>query len=56
MKTCVSMECPFIHYCKEYNFLVDREGGCSAQKAILQGARKIERERRKEGRKNGKNI
>ncbi len=41
MKTCVSMNCPFLKHCKDYNFLVDREGGCKTQKAILDAAVKM---------------
>ena len=35
MNTCVSMNCPFINYCKEYNFLVDRGEQCKTQNKIL---------------------
>ena len=41
MKTCVSMNCPFSKICVDYNFLVDREGGCKTQKAILDAAVKM---------------
>lgn len=53
MKTCVSIECPFIHYCKDYNFLVDRGNGCSTQREIMEAAEKLKRQRRKEGKRNG---
>ena len=41
MKTCVSMNCPFSKVCMDYNFLVDREGGCKTQKAIVDAAIKM---------------
>lgn len=46
MKTCVSIECPFMWYCKDYNFLVDREGGCKTQDQILQQAEKLKKQRK----------
>lgn len=33
--TCVSMNCPFISVCKDYNFLVDRPFGCGIYRRIL---------------------
>ena len=45
--TCVSMSCPFILVCKEYNFLVDRGEKCDTQEAILRQAKKLEKQRRK---------
>lgn len=47
MNTCVSMGCPFILVCKEYNFLVDRGEKCETQEAILRQAKKLEKQRRK---------
>lgn len=41
MKTCVSMNCPFLNHCKDYNFLVDHEGGCKTQDAIRKAAEKM---------------
>lgn len=41
MATCVSMKCPFILYCKHYNFTVDRTGGCEVQKQILGAAKEL---------------
>lgn len=41
MKTCVSMNCPFLDHCKDYNFLVDRDGGCKTQKAIIDAAARM---------------
>ena len=35
MVTCCSMNCPFITYCKDYNFIVDRTGGCETQKSLI---------------------
>lgn len=45
--TCVSMSCPFILVCKEYNFLVDRGEKCEIQENILRQAKKLEKQRRK---------
>lgn len=56
MKTCVSIECPFIHYCKDYNFLVDRGNGCSTQREIMEAAEKLKRQRRKEGADNEQDL
>ena len=47
MNTCVSMSCPFILVCKEYNFLVDRGEKCDTQENILIQAKKLEKQRRK---------
>ena len=41
MKTCVSMNCPFLNHCKDYNFLVDHEGGGKTQDAIRKAAEKM---------------
>ena len=38
METCVSINCPFIAICKDYNFLIDRAGGCETQKRIVEAA------------------
>ena len=45
--TCVSMGCPFILVCKEYNFLVDRGEKCDTQENILRLAKKLEKQRKK---------
>lgn len=46
METCVSMNCPFMMYCREYNFQIDRTGGCDTQRKILHAARQlVEREK-----------
>lgn len=34
MNTCVSLSCPFISYCRFYNFLVDRGERCAIQQEI----------------------
>lgn len=47
LRTCISMNCPFIEICKDYNFLVDREKGCKTQNKIIDLAAK-EVNRRKE--------
>ena len=47
--TCVSMSCPFILVCKEYNFLVDRGEKCETQEDILRQAKKLEKQRKKSG-------
>lgn len=41
MNTCVSMNCPFIFCCKEYNFLVDRGSGCNIQNRIIKVSEKL---------------
>lgn len=46
--TCVSMSCPFIMVCKEYNFLVDRGEKCETQEDILRQAKKLEKQRSRE--------
>lgn len=47
MNTCVSMSCPFILVCKEYNFLVDQGDKCETQEDILRQAKKLEKQRKK---------
>lgn len=46
MKTCVSLECPFIWYCNQYNYLIDRGDHCDHQDQILRQAKKLEKIRR----------
>lgn len=41
MKTCVSMSCPFISYCRFYNFLVDRGERCPIQQEIVSRAKTL---------------
>lgn len=44
--TCVTLDCPFIWYCKEYNFLVDRGQHCEHQDQILLQAKRLMKQRR----------
>lgn len=44
--TCVSMNCPFIPYCKDYNFLVDRNPKCQTQEKILLAAKHLQATKR----------
>jgi hypothetical protein len=44
MNTCVSINCPFIRYCNEYNFLVDRGEKCNIQDEIIKSAEKYKKE------------
>ena len=39
MNTCVSMKCPFIGYCKDYNFLVDRGEKCDTMARLVRAAK-----------------
>ena len=48
MNTCVSMGCPFISVCKEYNYLVDQGEKCKTQENILRQAKKLEKQRSRE--------
>ena len=41
MVTCCSMGCPFVNQCKDYNFLVDRTGGCETQQKLIDTALKL---------------
>jgi hypothetical protein len=47
MNTCVSMNCPFIFCCKEYNFLVDRGSGCNIQNKIVRASENFKKEIKK---------
>lgn len=38
MKTCVSINCPFINFCKDYNLKLDRETGCTTKSKIVAAA------------------
>ncbi len=51
MNTCVSLSCPFIPYCRFYNFLVERGERCAIQQEIVFRA---ERLKEKEEKANGK--
>ena len=48
MKTCASLDCPFIPHCKDYNFLVDRGKRCEIQEDILYRAKILEKKKNKE--------
>lgn len=43
MSTCVSLKCPFILYCKHYNFLIDRGDVCKIQLEIIEKAEEAKR-------------
>lgn len=59
--TCVSLSCPFIPFCNQYNYLVDRGDECEVQQQILERGerfmkdrKRLEREaRKKDGEKRG---
>lgn len=38
MKTCVSINCLFIGFCKDYNNEIDRSNGCKMQEWIISRA------------------
>lgn len=38
MKTCCSINCPFINQCKDYSNFVDKKNGCKTQKSIIDNA------------------
>lgn len=47
MTTCVTLDCPFICYCKEYNYLVDRGEGCEHMEQIIKKAKLFGSQRKK---------
>ena len=47
MNTCVSLSCPFISYCRFYNFLVDRGERCAIQQEIVFRAEKLKEKEEK---------
>lgn len=47
--TCVSLNCPFINHCKEYNFLVDRGKVCEIQTWFLKKAKQLMKEQEDKG-------
>lgn len=47
--TCVSLNCPFIDHCKEYNFLVDRGKVCEIQTWFLKKAKQLIKEQEDKG-------
>ena len=54
MKTCISLECPFMTLCKHYNFLIDRGESCPIQEKIVYCVgkyREQQRRKRKEEKK-----
>ena len=48
MNTCVSIDCPFIWYCNQYNFEVDRGDRCEHMENILTKAKRLEKLRREQ--------
>lgn len=50
-KTCVSMNCPFIWFCKEYHLETDRADGCKTQDRILEAALRLAKEQAKKRKK-----
>lgn len=42
--TCISLKCPLIRFCKEYNFLIDRGEKCETQKKIIEAVKIIKKE------------
>lgn len=48
MTTCVTLNCPFILYCREYNYLVDRGDSCEHMEQIIKKAKRFDRQRKKQ--------
>lgn len=46
MKTCVSIQCPFIAFCKQYNNNYDRSDGCETQQMIVDKAVRLQKAER----------
>lgn len=46
MATCVSINCPFIDYCKDYSLTKDRSGGCKTQDNIMALAKRLEKKQK----------
>ena len=46
--TCVSLNCPFVNHCKDYNFLIDRGDACEIHTWFLEKVQKYlsEKERK----------
>ena len=42
MKTCITLDCPFICYCKEFNYLVDRGERCEHMEQIIKKAKRFD--------------
>ena len=47
MNTCVTLDCPFICYCKEYNYTVDRGERCEHMEQIIRKATRFDKQRKK---------
>lgn len=45
--TCVSLDCPFIFVCKEYNYLIDRGSVCKHAEHYLKLAKMYEKSMKK---------
>jgi len=41
MNTCITLDCPFICYCKEFNYLVDRGERCEHMEQIIKKAKRF---------------
>ena len=46
MKTCASIQCPFIAYCKQYSNNHDRSDGCKTQRLIIDQAMRLQKTER----------
>ena len=46
--TCVTLDCPFIWYCNQYNFEVDRGDRCEHMESILVKAKRLEKIRKEQ--------
>lgn len=46
MTTCVTLDCPFICFCSEYNYLVDRGEECEHMEQIIKKAKRFDMRRR----------
>ena len=55
MNTCVTLDCPFICFCREYNYLVDRGEECERMEQIIKKAKRFDRIRKTKARENAKN-
>ena len=49
MTTCISANCPYIFACKDYNFKVDRSGGCGTRSRLTEAAKGEQRKTGKKG-------
>lgn len=55
MNTCVTLDCPFICFCRGYNYLVDRGEECERMDQIIKKAKRFDRIRKAKARENAKN-